>query len=95
MCVVREFVTNGHLVDVAMVLTLLELIGLIIYRRRTGRGIDGSKLVITLASGLFLMLGLRAALTGADWPWIALALSASWATHLLDLKSRWPRRRFS
>jgi hypothetical protein len=92
---VREFVTNGHLVDVAMVLTLLELIGLIIYRRRTGRGIDGSKLVITLASGLFLMLGLRAALTGADWPWIALALSASWATHLLDLKSRWPRRRFS
>ena len=91
----REFVTNGHLVDVAMVLTLLELIGLIIYRRRTGRGIDGSKLVITLASGLFLMLGLRAALTGADWPWIALALSASWATHLLDLKSRWPRRRFS
>ena len=78
-----------------MVLTLLELIGLIIYRRRTGRGIDGSKLVITLASGLFLMLGLRAALTGADWHWIALALSASWATHLLDLKSRWPRRRFS
>jgi hypothetical protein len=92
---VREFVTNGYLVDVAMVLTLLELIGLIIYRRRTGRGIDGSKLVITLANGLFLMLGLRAALTGADWPWIALALSASWATHLLDLKSRWPRRRFS
>jgi hypothetical protein len=92
---VREFVTSGHLVDLAMVLTLLELIGLIIYRRRTGRGIDGSKLVITLASGLFLMLGLRAALSGADWPWIALALLASWATHLLDLKSRWPRRRLT
>ena len=90
----REFVASGHLVDLAMVLTLLELIGLVIYRRRTGRGIDGSKLVITLASGLFLMLGLRAALTGADWPWIALALFASWATHLLDLKNRWPRRRF-
>ena len=90
----REFVTSGHLVDLAMMLTLLELIGLIIYRQRTGRGIAGSTLVVALSSGLFLMLGLRAALTGADWPWIALALSASWATHLLDLKNRWPRRRF-
>ena len=91
----RDFVSSGHLVDLAMVLTLLELIGLVIYRRRTCRGIEASKLVIALASGLFLMLALRAALTGADWPWIALALSASWATHLLDLKNRWPRRRFS
>jgi hypothetical protein len=91
---VREFVISGHLVDLAMVLTLLELIALIIYRQRTGRGIAGSTLVVALSSGLFLMLALRAALTGADWPWIALALSASWATHLLDLKNRWPRRRF-
>ena len=90
----RDFVASGHLVDLAMALTLLELIGLIIYRRRTGRGIDGSKLVVALASGLFLMLGLKAAQTGADWPWIALALSASWVTHLVDLKNRWPRRRF-
>ena len=77
-----------------MVLTLLELIALIIYRQRTGRGIAGSTLVVALSSGLFLMLALRAALTGADWPWIALALSASWATPLVDLKNRWPRRRF-
>lgn len=77
-----------------MALIVLELIGLIIYRRRTGSGIEASKLVIALASGLFLMLGLRAALTGADWPWVALALSASWATHLVDLKNRWPRHRF-
>ena len=90
----REFVISGHLVDLAMVLTLLELIALIIYRQRTGRGIAGSTLVVALSSGLFLMLALRAALTGADWPWSALALSASWATQLLDLKNRWPRRRF-
>ena len=88
----REFVASGRIVDLAIALTLLELIGLIVYRVRTGRGIEASKLVTGLASGLLLMLGLRAALTGADWPWIALALSASGAVHLLDLKNRWPRR---
>jgi hypothetical protein len=89
---VREFVASGRIVDLAIALTLLELIGLIVYRVRTGRGIEASKLVTALASGLLLMLGLRAALTGADWLWIALALSASGAVHLLDLKNRWPRR---
>lgn len=88
----REFVTSGHLVDLAITLTLLELVVLIVYRARTGRGIEASSLVTVLASGLLLMLGLRAALTGADWPWIALALSASGVVHLLDLKNRWPRR---
>ena len=88
----REFVASGLIVDLAIALTLLELVGLIVYRARTGRGIEASSLVTVLASGLLLMLGLRAALTGADWPWIALALSASGVVHLFDLKNRWPRR---
>jgi len=88
----REFVASGLIVDLAIGLTLLELVGLVVYRRRTGRGIEASKLVTALASGLLLMLGLRAALTGADWPWIALTLSASGAVHVIDLKNRWPRR---
>ena len=88
----REFVASGLIVDLAIALTLLELVALTVYRARTGRGIEASKLVITLASGLLLMLGLRAALTGADWPWISLTLSASGAVHVIDLKNRWPRR---
>lgn len=35
-----------------------------------------------------MMLGLRAALTGADWWWIALPLGLSLPLHLYDLAGR-------
>jgi hypothetical protein len=35
-----------------------------------------------------MMLGLRAALVGASWPWIALPLAASFPVHLVDLLRR-------
>ena len=35
-----------------------------------------------------IVLGLRAALTGADWWWIALPLGLSLPLHLLDLRAR-------
>ena len=38
-----------------------------------------------LLPGALMMLALRAALTGAGWPWIALALALSYPAHLADL----------
>jgi hypothetical protein len=35
-----------------------------------------------------MLLALRAALTGLAWPWIALALAASFPAHLADLARR-------
>lgn len=44
------------------------------------------------AAGSALVLALRAALTKASWPWIALALAASGVAHAIDLRMRLRRR---
>jgi len=41
-----------------------------------------------LAPGALMIVALRLALTGAAWPWIALALAASFPAHLADLNRR-------
>ena len=41
---------------------------------------------LRLFPGVLMMLGLRAALTGAAWPWIALPLALSFPVHLADLR---------
>jgi hypothetical protein len=43
---------------------------------------------LLLLPGACMMLGLRAALVGASWPWIALPLAASFPVHLADLLRR-------
>ncbi|WP_010218336.1 hypothetical protein [Sphingomonas sp. PAMC 26621] len=47
---------------------------------------------LRLLPGALMMLALRAALTGAAWWWIALALAASFPAHLADLMRRGPGR---
>jgi len=44
--------------------------------------------LIALLPGLFLVLALRFALTGAHVLWIAGCLAASFPVHLLDLRRR-------
>ncbi|MFX5344425.1 hypothetical protein ABTC63_21560, partial [Acinetobacter baumannii] len=41
-----------------------------------------------LAPAALIVLGLRGALTGAAWPWIAAPLALSLPAHLLDLGIR-------
>lgn len=46
-----------------------------------------------LGPAALIVLGLRAALTGADWPWIALPLALSLPLHLMDLRARFATHR--
>ena len=48
--------------------------------------------LLRLLPGALMILALRAALTGAGWPWIALALACSFPAHLADLMAGKPRR---
>ncbi|TAD73228.1 MAG: hypothetical protein EAY70_12525 [Sphingomonadales bacterium] len=41
-----------------------------------------------LGPAALIVLGLRAAMVGADWWWIALPLAASLPLHLMDLRTR-------
>lgn len=84
-----DFFADGSAVDMILVLMLLEGTILAVYHWRTGRGIAAGDLVGMLLAGAFLLLALRAALTGAPWSRVALWLVAALAAHLVDLVRRW------
>ena len=58
--------------------------------------VRGGRPLVDVASMLLpaalIVVALRAALVGADWPWIALPLALSFPVHLWDLSRRPPRR---
>jgi hypothetical protein len=72
-------------VDAVIAITLLEAAWLV-WRRR--RGPWSISVACTLASGLCLMLALRAALSGVSPTWIIVAVSAAGLAHGADLAIR-------
>ncbi|MFN7159557.1 MAG: hypothetical protein ACK4MR_12835 [Erythrobacter cryptus] len=55
---------------------------------RRARGWRWRAIAGLIGPAVLIVLGLRAALTGAPWWWIALPLAASLPLHLLDLSAR-------
>jgi hypothetical protein len=82
---------SSAIVDAALAITAIEVIVLLVVRRRTGRGIDAHAVLANVGAGLFLMLAVRAALVDAAWPWLAICLVAAGAAHVADLSMRWRR----
>lgn len=87
-----EFIASGRVADLLLAVIALEAAGLILFRRLTGRGPAIIDVVALLLPGACLVVALRAALTGASWAVIALALLASLVTHLFDLARRFGRQ---
>ena len=52
------------------------------------KGWSARKVTGLLGPAVFIVIALYAALRGADWIWIALALAASFPLHLMDLRGR-------
>lgn len=84
-----ELLASGRLVDLILVLMAVEAIALLVLWRRQARGVPPAQLLANLAAGGSLLLALRAALTGAHWPWLGLWLTAALIGHLADLGLRW------
>ncbi len=80
---------SGRIVDLILIFTVLEAAGLIVWRRRTGRGLPPGDLISTLSSGVCLMLALRCALVGGWWGWTGACLAAALLAHVTDLGRRW------
>ena len=76
------------LVDLAIALTLAEAAFLVLRHRQTGRGSSPALVLPNLAAGAFLLIGLRAALAGGGFVWIAACLAGSGIAHALDLRAR-------
>lgn len=80
---IEQLFTSGHAADVILGVLVIEAVWL-----RAGRGWSWGAVAGLLGPAALIVLGLRAALIGADWWWIALPLAASLPLHLLDLRGR-------
>lgn len=74
--------SSGHAADVMLAVLALE--GLLL----GWRGWPAGRLLPMLLPAALIVLGLRGALVGAAWPWIALPLALSFPVHLLDVARR-------
>lgn len=84
-----ELLASGRLVDLILALVVLEAIVLVLWHRRTGRGLVPRDLLPNLAAGACLLLALRAVLAEAPWYCASAALAGAGLAHLLDLGLRW------
>ena len=83
----QTFFTTGHAVDLVLAFMAVEAVVLVTMKRRA------LTVVLTILPGAVMMLALRAALTGADWPvsgdlGVAIWLTVSLPLHLADLRHR-------
>lgn len=85
---VEAVFASGRIVDIALALMALEALGLWAYRRAQGRSFPLADIAWNLGAGACLLLALRAALTGAGWPWIALFLTVALVAHIGDFRRR-------
>lgn len=80
-----DFFASGRAVDVVLLVLVLEL-GWLAWKN--GRAAEAAFMLLPAA---LILLGLRAALTGAPWYWVAIALALSFPAHLADLARRMRR----
>ncbi len=86
----KALFASGRAVDLVLVVIVAEFVFLSTRRRPRTQGPPLMDRVLAFAPGVCLLLALRAALTGAGWIWVALALAASFPFHLADLaRRRW------
>ena len=84
-----ELFASGRLVDLILVLVVVEAAALMLYWRRFGAGVSPFDLLPNLCAGAFLLLAMRAALTGGGWMAASGCLAAAGLAHLADLYRRW------
>jgi hypothetical protein len=83
-----ELFLSGLIADIILIFMVLEAIMLMVHHRKTGRGFNQAAIFWMLLPGACLVLALRAALVGAAWGWIALAVGVSLVAHLGYLRHR-------
>lgn len=82
----EEFVGGGGLATLALAVLAAE--GLLVLAFRSRIGARAVPLLVNVATGVALMLIVRAALLGASAWWIALLFTLAFALHLLDMALR-------
>ncbi len=74
---------QGHAPDVVLAVIAVEFVWL-----ATRGGWRTGDAALRLLPGALMMLALRASLTGAAWPLVAIPVALSFPVHLADLRRR-------
>jgi hypothetical protein len=85
----EQFFASGRAVDVVLAVLVAEALWLRL------RGQKWANIVPALLPAVLMMLGLRAALTGMEWPFISLPLALAFPVHVYDMHRRRMLRRAS
>lgn len=85
----QDIIQSGNIVWIMLAVVVVEIVVLLNYWRRTGRGVRPMALLLNLGAGCSLMLALGATLKGYDWRLTASLLIVSGMFHLSDLRQRW------
>lgn len=88
-----ELFASGRIVEIAIAAVALEMLVLLLWNPNQRRGTSVAALLGHLGAGMFLLLALRAALTGEAWPWSALWMTAALPAHVYGLWSDQMSRR--
>lgn len=81
----EAFFASGRAADCVLAVLAVEALWLL------ARGRRPREVALLLLPAALIVVGLRNALTGAAWPWIALPLALSFPVHLADLSGRLKR----
>lgn len=79
----ESFFASGDAADLVLAVLVAEAVWL-----RAARGWGWGRVAGLIGPAVLIVLGLRAALTGAAWWWVALPLALSLPLHLMDLRAR-------
>ncbi|MES2783715.1 MAG: hypothetical protein V4657_13035 [Pseudomonadota bacterium] len=83
----EQFFASGRAVDVVLAVLVVEALWLRL------RGQKWADIIPALLPAILMMLGLRAALTGMEWPFVSLPLALAFPVHLYDMYRRRMLRR--
>ena len=84
----NEFFSGSGLIDLVMLITVLEMVFLEVWLRRTNRREALWRIRMMLLPGLWLMLAVRSVSLQQSWVITAGFLLAAGCTHIADLISR-------
>lgn len=87
----NDLIGSGRIVDIMVLFVVIEVIVLIVYWKRTGRGVPTIPLLANIGAGGSLMLALGATLKGMSTGVIAMCLISSLIFHLTDIAIRWQK----
>lgn len=79
---------SGRIVDIVIAFMAVEAMALLLLRHRLGFRVPAIDVALLLVPGFCLLMAMRAALSGSDWPVMAAWLLAALAAHLADLARR-------